>query len=108
MSLDTMVENVWAKGFARYVMPLLGIIVIGSAGWAFNWGVTKIVETLEKHGELIASAASRAGEAAKEVKSLRNESALRFEDTGRRLDGVSAKLDRYDDRIRVLEIKVRP
>ena len=108
MTLESMVENVWARGFARYILPTAIIIVLATTGWAMSWGINKVVETLEKHGAKIDAAALRAGEAAKEVKSLRNESALRFEETGKHLDGVSAKLDRFDDRIRVLEIKVRP
>ena len=107
-SLETMVENVWARGFARFVLPTAIIVVLATTGWAVSWGVNKIADTLEKHGEKIDAAAQRAGDTAKEVKSLRNESALRFEETGKRLDGVSAKIDRFDDRIRFLEIKVRP
>ena len=105
MTLESIVENVWARGFARYIMPIAITMVLATSGWALSWGINKIADILEKHGDKIDAAAQRAGETAKEVKSLRNESALRFEETGKRLDGVSTKIDRFDDRIRFLEIK---
>ena len=111
MSLDSIVENVWAKAVARYVMPAAGAILVSGVIWYAG----KLDTALEKHSNKIdavftqaSEAANRVELAAKELKGLRDDSNRRFSETATRGDRLETKIDGLDTRLRQVEIKVRP